>query len=607
MGWQNCVLRVDLTSSTISREPLNQDWADRYIGQRGLGSKYLMENMSPEADALSPENCLIFATGPLTATAASTSSRYSVITKGALTDAIAASNSGGRFGAELKNAGYDLVLITGRAPTPVYLHIIDDQVQLLPATEIWGQSVWHTERWLRNQHQMPQLKVASIGVAGEAGVRFACVVNDLHRAAGRSGVGAVMGSKQLKAIAVYGTVGVRPARADEFEALVQETHGKMAHDKGRERLAKWGTQAMMENMDEFGGLPTRNFQAVQFEGASKVGANAMWERGQDGHRNMVQNAACFGCTIACQRVSKINSRYPLIQNRPEYQGAGGGLEYETGYAFGPLVGVDDIDALTLAGFFCNEHGLDPISMGGTLAAAMELYQMGVITQADTDGIALEFGSVEALVNMVEKTGKHEGFGKLLGLGSRRLCEHYGHPEIAMHVKGQEFAGYDSRALQGMGLGYAVGNRGACHMRHDSFAEDMQDQTGAGKAAPIRRSQDEIGVVDSSGLCIFALSAGMDFEDYRKLLNAACGRDWSAEEFIRIGERIWNLERRFNELAGLTGADDTLPERLLKTPAPTGTAAGKVCELDTMKREYYALRGWAADGTVPKQLLDKLQV
>ena len=607
MGWQKRILNVDLSAGTVRVEPLNMAWADMYIGQRGLGSKYLYENMDPAADAMSPENVLIFATGPLTATSASTSSRYSVITKGALTNTIACSNSGGRFGAELKNAGYDLLMIRGRADGPVYLHIEDDEARILPADEIWGTTVWHTEDWIHAKHQDPQIKIASIGRAGECGVRYACVMNDTDRAAGRTGVGAVMGSKNLKAISVRGTQGTSVADPLKFLEVVRQTNEKLANSRSRKGLSHNGTQAMMEYMNTYGGLPTRNFQAVQFVGADKVDADAMWARGADGHRNMIQNAACFGCTIACQRVSHINPNHWTVKDRPEYQKAGGGLEYETAFAFGPLVGVDDIDALTFAGFLTNEHGMDPISFGGTLAAAMELYEMGVIGKEETDGVELKFGSAEALCIMTERTGKYEGFGQVLGLGSRRLCEKYGHPEIAMHVKGQEFAGYDSRALQGMGLGYATSNRGACHMKHDAFKEDTADQSGNGKAKPIRNSQDAIAVVDSSGLCVFPLGGGWEMDDYRELLNAACGRDWTKHDLREMGERIWNLERHFNELAGFTGADDTLPRRLLETPAPGGTAKGKVCELDKMLEEYYQLRGWNKDGSIPDGVLKRLQI
>jgi len=607
MGWQKQILTVDLSRGTVEPEPLNMAWADQYIGQRGLGSKYLYENMDPAADPLSPENVLIFATGPLTATNASTSARYSVITKGALTNTIACSNSGGRVGAELKNAGYDLLMIKGRAEKPVYLHIEDDRAEILPADEIWGTTVWHTEEWIQTRHQDPQIRIASIGRAGECGVRYACVMNDTDRAAGRTGVGAVMGSKNLKAISVRGKVGTRVAEPLKFLDIVRRTNETLAQSRGRKGFAHNGTQAMMEVMNTFGGLPTRNFQDVQFVAADKVDADAMWERRENGHRNMIQNAACFGCTIACQRVSHIDPNHWTVRDRPEYQKAGGGLEYETAFAFGPMVGVDDIDALTFAGFLTNEHGMDPISFGGTLAAAMELYEMGVITKEDTEGVELKFGSAEALCTMIEKTGKYEGFGRVLGLGAKRLCEKYGHPEVAMHVKGQEFAGYDSRALQGMGLGYATGNRGACHMKHDAFSEDTKDQSGSGKAKPVRNSQDSIAVIDSSGLCIFPMSVGWRFDDYRELLNAACGRDWTKDDLRRIGERIWNLERHFNELAGFTGADDTLPRRLLETPAPSGTAKGKVCELDNMLKEYYELRGWNPDGSIPDSLLQRLEI
>lgn len=607
MGWQKRILTVDLSRGTVEPEPLNMTWADQYIGQRGLGSKYLYQNMDPAVDPLSPENVLIFATGPLTATNASTSARYSVITKGALTNTIACSNSGGRVGAELKNAGYDLLMIKGRAEQPVYIHIEDDRAEILPADQIWGTTVWQTEEWIHRRHQDPQIKIASIGRAGECGVRYACVMNDTDRAAGRTGVGAVMGSKNLKAVSVRGKVGTTVAEPMKFLELVRQTNEKLAGSRGRKGLSHNGTQAMMESMNTFGGLPTRNFQDVQFVGADKVNADAMWERGEDGHRNMIQNAACFGCTIACQRVSHINPNHWTVRDRPEYQKAGGGLEYETAFAFGPMCGVDDIDALTFAGFLTNEHGMDPISFGGTLAAAMELYEMGVITKDESDGVELKFGSAEALCIMIEKTGKHEGFGQVLGLGAKRLAEKYGHPEVAMHVKGQEFAGYDSRALQGMGLGYATGNRGACHMKHDAFGADTKDQSGNGKAKPVRNSQDNIAVVDSSGLCVFPMGAGWQFDDYRELLNAACGRDWSKDDLRQIGERIWNLERRFNERAGFTGADDTLPKRLLETPAPSGTAKGKVCELDKMLKEYYELRGWNPDGSIPDELLQKLQI
>ena len=602
MSWQGQILRVNLTEGTCEAEPLNTKWAQEYLGTRGLATKYLWENMSPTADPMSPENVLIFATGPLTGTMASTSGRYAVVTKGPLTGAIACSNSGGKFGAELKYAGYDLLLIEGRSEVPVYLLIQDERVTLEPANEIWGTTVWNTEEWIRNRHSNPQLKVATIGVAGEQGVRYAAVINDLHRAAGRSGVGAVMGSKNLKAIAARGTRGVSVKDPVRFMEAVN--HGKkiLVESSGRAGLTKDGTNAMLTVQQEFGGLPTRNFQEVQFEGADKIDATAMQKVAEDGHRNLVTNKACFGCTIACGRIAHIRENHFTIVNRKEYWHASGGLEYETAFAVGSVCGVDDIDACTFAGYLTNEHGFDPISFGVTLSAAMELYEMGVITKEDTDGVELKFGNAEALTIMAEKTGKYEGFGQILGMGSKRMCEKYGHPELSMSVKGQEFAGYDSRALQGMGLGYATGNRGACHLKHDTFAEDFDDQTGMGKAEPCKTSQDRQAAVDSTGVCMFV---DWETDDFAAQIDAACEGSWDAARLFETGERIWNLERMFNLSAGFTAADDTLPDRLLKDPCPSGTAKGKVNELAKMLPEYYGLRGWTEDGRPTAETLERL--
>ncbi|MCH8809481.1 MAG: aldehyde ferredoxin oxidoreductase family protein [Proteobacteria bacterium] len=606
MGWQKKVLRVDLTKGRCEPEPLNMDWAAAYLGERGLATKYLWENMDPKADPMGPDNVLIFATGPLTGTMASTSGRYAVITKGPLTGAIACSNSGGKFGAELKFAGYDLLIIQGVSSEPVYLHIVDEQVEIVRAGELWGKSVWETEEWIKAKHQNPLLKVASIGVAGERGVRFACIINDLHRAAGRSGVGAVMGSKNLKAVAVHGTVGVTVDDPKRFMAVVRETHALLVDNDGRKELTELGTNAMIDSMQAFGGLPTRNFHEVQFEGVGKINPEAMMATTPSGHRNLLANKACFGCTIACGRIAHIDKDHFTIVNRPKYRHASGGLEYETAFAFGPLVGIDDIDALTFASFLMNEQGMDPISFGGTLASAMELFEMGVITEDDTDGVALDFGNAEALTVMAEKTGKYEGFGQVLGLGSKLLCEKYGHPELSMTVKGQEFAGYDSRALQGMGLGFATSNRGACHLKHDTFAQDMEDQTGQGKAKPCKDSQDLIAMVDSTGLCLFTMAA-WGVEEFQKQIDAACAGDWPVERLIETGERIWNLERLFNLRAGLTAADDSLPKRLLEEPAPSGTAKGQVAELDIMLPEYYQERGWTPEGVPSSETLARLNL
>lgn len=604
MAWQKKILRVNLTNGDIKHEPLNMDWADQYLGGRGLATKYLWEGMDPKADAMSPENMLIFTTGPLTGTMSATGGRYAVVTKGPLTNAIACSNSGGKFGAELKLAGYDMLILEGRSPTPVYLMIIDDDVQLINAEKYWGTTVWHTEETIKKEHLDPQIKVASIGVAGENGVKYACVVNDLHRAAGRSGVGAVMGSKNLKAIAARGTKGVTVSQPKAFMEAVKSTKALLHDNSERKGLTESGTNAMIDSMQEFGGLPTHNFREVQFDGTNNLNPAAMRAMNENGHTNLITNKACFGCTIGCGRIAHIDKKHFSVKDRPEYWHASGGLEYETAFALGPVVGVDDIDALTFAGYMTNEHGIDPISFGVTLAAAMELFDLGIITVEDTDGVDLSFGNPEALTIMAEKTGKYEGFGQVLGLGSKRLCEKYGRPELSMTVKGQEFAGYDSRALQGMGLGYATSNRGACHLKHDVFAQDMEDQSGQGKARPCKESQDKIAMIDSTGVCLFT-TAAWDTDEFQQQISTACEGDWSSSRLIETGERIWNLERQFNLKAGLTGKDDTLPPRLLNDPCPSGVAKGKVAELDVMLPEYYELRGWNGEGVPTSDTLSRL--
>jgi aldehyde:ferredoxin oxidoreductase len=603
MSWQRKVLRVNLTEGRCTIEPLNMEWARDYLGQRGLGSKYLLEEMDPAVDALSAENKLIFATGPLTGTMASTGGRYSVITKGALTGAIACSNSGGKFGAELKMAGYDLLIIEGESPEPVYLHIENEQVELCDASHLWGKTVWETEPALQKKYRDPQMRVASIGQAGETLCRYACVVNDLHRAAGRSGVGTVMGAKKLKAIAVRGTLGVRSDKEMKaFFNTVNEVNARMTDKDG---LSRDGTLAMVDVTNSFGSFPTRNNRDVQFEGAGNINVEAMQTPNEHGHTNLVTNAACFGCTIGCGRICKIDPQHFSVRDKPQYHGASGGLEYETAYALGAACGVDDIDAATYAGFLCNEYGMDPISLGGSIAAAMELYETGVITDEDTGGIALKFGSAQALCQIAELAGKGEGFGRDVALGSRRLTEKYGEPDLSMSVKGQEFAAYDGRSMQGMGLAYATSNRGACHLRADPYGSDFKTTDIAGKADIVRKSQDEIAFIDSSGLCLFPGGSGWTIMDYVELINAACEGEWGEAQMREVGERIWNLERQFNLRAGLSMADDTLPKRILEEPAKSGVGKGLVNRLGEMLPEYYQLRGWDEAGVPTNATLQRL--
>ena len=613
MGWTKKVLRVDLTKGTCKSEPLNMQWAQEYLGQRGLATKYFIEEVDPKVDPLSPANKMIMATGPLTGTMASTGGRYSVITKGALTGAIACSNSGGYFGAEMKFAGWDMVIFEGKSPKPVYLAIEDDKAELRDAAHLWGKTVWQTEEIIKKTHQDPQTRVCSIGRAGENGVMYACIVNDLHRAAGRSGVGTVMGSKNLKAVAIRGTRGAGAIRDGKafMKATVAAKKVLAENAVTSQGLPTYGTQVLMNVINEMGALPTRNHRDVQFEGARKISGEAMHEkRPTDGKAQLVTNAACFGCTIACGRISKIDETHFSVVNKPEYWGASGGLEYEAAWALGAANGVGDLEALQYANLICNEDGYDPITFGATVGAAMELYELGILTKEQI-GMDAPFGSAEALVKLSEMTAKGEGFGKELGLGSARLCAKYGRPELSMGVKKQEFPAYDSRGIQGMGLAYATSNRGACHLRGYTVASEVlgipvktDPLVTEGKADLVKAFQDATSVFDSAGVCVFTTFA-WTLADLQPQLDAACEGGWSMEKLALVGERIWNMERLFNNAAGFTAKDDDLPPRLKTEAAKTGPAKGKVNGIDIMRPEYYKARGWDEKGVPSKDTLKRL--
>ncbi len=603
MSWAGKILRVNLTAGTVKSEPLNTEWARAYIGSRGLGSKYLVSEVDPKVDPLAPENKIIWATGPLTGTMASTGGRYTVITKSPLTGAIACSNSGGYWGAELKMAGWDMVIFEGRSEKPVYLYINDDEAELRDAGHLWGQSVWKTEEVLKSSLQDPLVRVCSIGKAGENGVLYAAVVNDLHRAAGRSGVGTVMGSKNLKAIAVRGTKGVGNIR--DPKAFMKTTFEKkkiLAENAVTgQGLPAYGTQVLMNVINEIGALPTRNHRDVQFEGAKDISAEAMvTPRESDGKKHLVTNQACFGCTIACGRISKMDENHFTVKNKPQYWGANGGLEYEAAWALGAANGVNDLEALQYANLLCNEEGFDPISFGATVGAVMELYEMGVLTQEQL-GIDAKFGSAQALAHFAEITARGEGFGKEIGMGSARLTKKYGHPDLSMSVKSQEFPAYDGRAIQGIGLAYATSNRGACHLRGYTIASEVlgipvktDPVESEGKPELVKAFQDATAAFDSSGLCVFTTFA-WGVADLAPQLQAACNEEFTTEELEKIGERIWNMEREFNNAAGFTSKDDSLPKRLLTEAAKTGASKGMVSKLPEMLPKYYAARGWDTEG------------
>ncbi|WP_155475516.1 aldehyde ferredoxin oxidoreductase family protein [Heliobacterium mobile] len=585
-GWKGTLLRVNLTEKTIQKEPLNMKDAELYLGARGLGTKYVIDEVDPKVEPFSPENKVIFMTGPLTGTFAACSGRYVVVTKAPLTGTIGASNSGGHFGPELKFAGYDGIIFEGKADGPVYLYINDDQVEIRSAAHLWGKDVHETTDLLVTETE-EDARVACIGPAGERLVKFATIMNDKHRAAGRSGLGAVMGSKNLKAVVVRGTGAVAVAQPDAFLAASMDARTKLkAHPVTGVGLPTYGTEVLVNVLNQSGALPTKNFASGKFDRADETGGETLREK------YLVRNKGCFGCSIGCARVTRISDG--------PYQGFGEGPEYEAGWSYGANCGIHDLAAITKANFICNELGLDPITMGATIACAMEMIKKGILSREQV-GRDLVFGDADAIVELTRQTGLRVGFGDQLAEGSYRLAESYGCPELSMTVKKQELPAYDPRGVQGMGLEYATSNRGGCHVRGYLTApeilgvpEKLDPLTTEGKAFWLKIFQDLTAVIDSAGICLFT-SLGIGLPEIAAQIRTALGWDCSDEAILELGERIWNLEKLFNLKAGFSKADDTLPKRLLEEPLPDGPAKGKVVELEPMLEEYYALRGWNADG------------
>lgn len=598
-GWTGKIIRINLSDGSIKAEPLKISDMKDYIGARGLGTKLFFDEVDPRVDPLSPDNKIVFLTGPLTGTIASSGGRYNVVTKGVLNGTIAASNSGGSFGPEIKYAGYDGFIIEGKAKEPVYLWVNNHQVEIRDACELWGKNTVDTTDLIKAATD-DEAKVACIGPAGENLVKFACVMNEYNRAAGRSGAGAVMGSKNLKAIAVRGTKGIGVADNKRFLEAIMDARAKLqAHPVTGEGLKAYGTNILVNILNEHGGLPVKNFsEAAIFSGAEKISGEYQAEK------YLVRNKGCFGCSIGCGRVTKIK--------QGKYKGLGEGPEYEATWAMGANLALDNFEAISKANFLCNELGLDPITMGGTLSCAVEMAVKGLIPREDTD-MDLQWSDPDLLVEMVKKTAYRDGFGNRLAEGSYRLAESYGHPEFSMTSKKQELPAYDPRGQQGIGLNYATSNRGGCHVRGYMTSPEVlgipvvvdPDAT-EGKPELLKLFQDLTALIDSAGLCLF-ITFALGLPEIAEQLRSATGVDLSDEEFLQAGERIWNLERLFNLKAGFSKADDILPPRLLEEPMPAGPHQGRVVELDKMLPEYYQLRGWDENGEPTGEKLAQLSI
>lgn len=592
------VLRVDLTNEEIKREKIAGEDVKNYLGGRGLASKILYDEIDPEVDPLSPGNKLIYATGLLTGTAASTGGRYMVVTKGPLTGTIASSNSGGYFGAELRFSGNDIIIFEGKAERPLYLSIKGEKVELKDASDLWGKTVYETTDLLIEKAGDKNARVSCIGPAGENLVKFASIMNEKDRAAGRTGVGAVMGSKNLKAVVVKADKKQVEYFKDEMMKVVKK-QTKMLKEDGvtGEGLPALGTKVLDNIINSTGLYPAHNFQKSTFDSVDEVSGEALVEKGY-----LQSNTGCYGCPIRCAR----NTKLPNGQQ-------GEGPEYESGWAYGADCGVNDLNAITEANFLCNSLGMDTITAGTTIACAMELYERGYIDKDELEnGPELNFGSSESIIYYTEKMAYRKGLGDKLAEGSYRLADSKGHPELSMSVKKQELPAYDPRGVQGQGLNYVTSNRGGCHVRGYMISPEvlgapqkLDPQELEGKAGWVMIFQDLTAVIDSIGMCLFT-SFALGLDDYREIVNAGTQFDYSSDSLLEAGERIYNLERQFNLEAGILPEEDKLPTRF-DEPMSDGPQKGKKSEYRKILPEYYELRGWQEDGWISDQKLNDMKI
>jgi aldehyde:ferredoxin oxidoreductase len=587
-GWSEKVLDIDLSTQTYKTYPLDMEMARLYIGGRGLGARLLWDMVGPDVDPLAPENVLIFTNGPLTGTGYQTSNRFSVTTKSPLTGTILDANSGGFWGMQFKKTGYDVMIIRGRAETPVWIEIKNDEIKFHNAGDLWGMRVFAlTEKLGQNNNKR---NVLCIGPAGENLSRIAAIMNDRERALARGGPGAVMGSKNLKAIVVEGKERPEIVDKDQFKFLLYEARKSLAQSPlTSQALPEFGTVVLMNIINTVGALATRNHQQTQFEDAEAISGEELTDN------YLVKNAACWACPISCTRISRTEKV------------EGEGPEFESTWAFGAQCGIADLPAIIEANSLCNDLGLDTISTGSTIACAMELSEKGFM---DSD---LRFGRTDLLAPAIEALAYRRGIGAELADGSLRLAEKYGHPELSMSSKGLEMPAYDPRGMQGQGLLYATSNRGGCHMRGNMVGPEVLGAPKLidrfqvqGKSSFVILHQNTAAAIDSLVLCKFT-NYGVTEEYFARVLSAVTGIKYSTGDMIKVGERVWNLERLYNLREGFTSKDDTLPPRLLSEAPTDGPSKGWVVQLDSMLKEYYRGRGWDEHGVPTRKKLAELEL
>ena len=602
MGYTGRILDIDLTNEHHETRDLDMGLARRFIGGKGLGAALLYRMTRKGTDPLGPTNPLLFMTGPLTGTIAPTSGRWCVVTKSPLTGIYLDSHVGGFFGNEMKKAGYDAMVFKGRARNPVYVSIVDHLVEFKDAGELWGLGTVDTVRKLRATHDDPRLRIASIGPAGENLVKFSMIAVDSHEQkerggqAGRGGAGAVMGSKNLKAVTVKGTGKINYHDRDEFMEHSRAASRKVRASPAFVNRREYGTTALVRPMNAAGILPTNNFNTTIFPHAEDIDGVHMKEA------IVTANKGCFGCPMLCGKQS-------LVQEGP-YKGTEvEGPEYELLALMGSNCGITNIEAVAKGAYLVDDLGLDGISTGVVISFAMDCYQHGVLGKDELFGLEGTFGNEELYLRLIHAMARREGIGELLGEGVRTASRKIGKgtEEYAIHVKGMEMPGYDPRGCFGMALAYATSDRGACHQRawtvyNELLADPPNHHSIKGKAKLVKDVQDERAAAFSLVLCDFV---PIGVQDFTNLLNASTGFGYTEEEYLKCGEAIWNLTRLFNTREGTRRKDDTLPGRM-KTPLPEGPAKGMAITdemLDTMLDEYYEYRRWTEDG-VPEE--DKLK-
>jgi aldehyde:ferredoxin oxidoreductase len=596
LGYAGKILVVDLDTGNTHTEPLNVDYAKRYIGGIGLGMRLWLDSAKQGVDPLSPENALVLALGPVSGTMFPTGGNgHAFISKSPATFGVGEAVSHGTFGAELKRAGYDAIIIKGKAEKPVYLWIDDDSVQLLDAAALVGKSPSETEDAIKDEIGDYYVRVASIGLAGEKLSRIASIINEKTRAAGRTGLGAVMGSKNLKAIAVRGTHDIVVAKPDEFMDMVKEFHERM---KGP-ATQKYRTLGTVENVlinNTLFCMPTRNYASARFEDAEKVSGEALNEN------YVAKIIACNSCPMRCEHET-------VIREGP-YKGTMARMEYESLWALGPYCGVNRLDAIIKAAELCNYYGMDAQSVGVTVGFAMDCHEKGILSHDELGGIDAHFGSADALVQLVEKMGKREGIGDVLADGVKVAAAKIDRDSerLAQHIKGLEVTGYDLRCLKTAALSFAVSFRGADHTRSSAYALDMKGKVDRlkaerGRGKLVKDLEDIYSLLDSFIVCKNAKSTFYkELADLARLYGLVTGVDVSAEELGAAAERINTLARLINLREGLSRKDDTLPWKVMNEPIPDdGPVKGAVVtrdELDLMLDDYYEVRGWNLEG-VPK--------